>query len=176
MAEQQMSLKNAENLITLYKEEKAELSFQLKEVNRILGQLEKKHRTLKKQDIQRRAQERKKVKAVEAKTGTLLAAKSLQGRMAAKRGELEPETRGRKLRYSDWDRLILKTLKNRKNPVKTATFLLKAEKWAKSKKLNTSESYLRAKVAASLQKLVNKTHQIKKIPSTGRGFAYRLAR
>jgi len=82
--------------------------------------------------------------------------------------------RGRKMSYSDWDMLVLNSLKGRKTPVRTSSLLEAGTKHAKKGRGKSDEKFVRGKIAASLQKLVNKTKEVKKVPAAGRGFSYRL--
>ena len=83
-------------------------------------------------------------------------------------------SRGRKMSYSDWDMLVMNTLKGAKAPVRTSTLLDAGAAHAKKAGGKSDEKFVRAKVAAALQKLVNKTKEVKKVPAKGRGFSYKL--
>lgn len=102
------------------------------------------------------------------------AAKKTVKKVAAKRKSTSGK-RGRKMSYSDWDMLVLNTLKGKTTPTRTADLLAKGTSFAKGNKLKSDEKSVRAKVAASLQKLVNKTKEVKKVSAEGRGFAYKMS-
>ena len=133
-------------------------------------------KTARKTTTRRKAGRPAKKAAAKRKTTTRrkVTRKTTARKPAAKR-KATGAKRGRKMSYSNWDMLVMNTLKGTKSPVRTSTLLSKGQTWAKKNKVDSSEKYVRGKIGASLIKLVNKTKDVKKIAAEGRGYAYKLA-
>ena len=85
--------------------------------------------------------------------------------------DIETETRGG-YKLSAWDQMIFDVIEDAGEALKTKYIIEGAKQWASEHDVDTSQKYLRQKVAASIHKLANKHKTLKKVDAEGRGYAY----
>ena len=177
-----LSLLETRELIERYQSELRKLEFQIEKTKMTVGELKSSLNDFggaapaKKSGRPAKAKIRAKLANVRVATQTKLGRKKVATKKTAKPTAQKASSgkRGRPKVITVWDELILGVLNGSKEPLKSNAFLSAAAK-NKSISRGMNEAAVRAKINASLQKLVNKLKSIKKVPAEGRGFAYKLS-
>ncbi len=89
--------------------------------------------------------------------------------------DLNIEQLGKGYRLSDWDLLIINALKSEKKVLINSDLFEAGRRKVEKDGVKMSDQDIKGKLNRSLHKLANKRGALKKIPHTGRGFAYALS-
>ena len=175
-----LSLLETRELIERYHSELRKLEFQIAKTRMTVDELESSLGSFESAGPAKKKGRpaKTKIRAKLANVGVATQTKaSKRGRPAKKAKAVVKKTatgkRGRPKVVTVWDDLVLGMLNGAKEPVKSKEFLEAARK-NKAVSRGMNEAAIRAKINASLQKLVNKLKSVKKVPAEGRGYAYKL--
>jgi len=111
-------------------------------------------------------------KATAKKPGRPKKAATAEKATATKTGA--KDKRGRKPIVTAWDKFVKEAIEEAKKALHSAALFEAVKKKAQAAKLYDNDAKVKARINATLQKLVNRKKELAKFKHTGRGYAYGL--
>jgi uncharacterized phage infection (PIP) family protein YhgE len=171
----QLSSIEIQDLINRYKSELKKLEFQINEVNLTINELSvllntvhEKERSALGERVKRRAVRKNQPAVKEAKKRGRPAGKTV------KKSEPVIVTKPAGYKLSLWDETVIEVIRQRGSSAITSEIIDMVIARSSDKGLSNDTNEVRKKVVRSLQKLVNKRGDLKKVNFKGKGFSYAL--